>query len=170
MPDRDVPDGATRVSHAERLATIDELSTGLADGRLEMDEADERIAAATQAKTYDDLRVLTTDLPRPAPKKGSGGLDLDRSKDLARRTVTTIRSSRVAQVALLVAFLGLVTMSISGLFEGDYKEEAARHMEHAAEGGPDGFDILWTGIAAVVALALAVLFIVRRRRGRSADA
>ncbi len=168
MPDHNVPDGATRVGHAERLATIDELSTALAEGRLEMDEADERIGAATRAKTYDDLRVLTADLPTPSPK-ASGVPGLERSKNLARATVTTIRSSRVAQVALLIAFLGLVTLGISGLFEGDHEEEAARHMERAAEEGSDGL-LLWPAIAATVAIVLAVLFILRRRRGRSAGA
>lgn len=164
MPDRNDPDGATRVGHAERLATIDALSTALADGRLEMDEADERIAAATRAKTYDDLRVLTIDLP-PARPKSSGGLDLQRPKDLARRTVATIRSSRVAQVALLVALFGILTMGVAGLFEGEHEEEAARHFERAAEEGPDGF-LLFPATAATAAIVLAVLLLVRRRRGR----
>lgn len=164
MPDRNATEGATRVGHAERLATIDELSKALAHGRLEMDEADERIAAATQAKTYADLRVLTTDLPPPVAK-GSGGLD-QHTLDLARRTVATIRSSRVAQVALLVAFLGLLTMGISGLFDGDHEEEA-RDMERAVEEGPDSF-LIWPTIAAAVALVVAVLFIVGRNRARRA--
>lgn len=165
MPDRNVPDGATRVGHAERIVTIDELSTALAEGRLEMDEADDRIAAATRARTYDDLRVLTTDLPPPAPTKGHVGLDLRRSKDLARRAVTTIRSSRVAHVALLIVFVGLVTMAISGLFEGDHEEEAARHLERAGEEGPEGV-LVWPAVAAAVALVLLVRFIIRRRRAR----
>lgn len=165
MADRNVPDGATRVGHAERLATIDELSTALAEGRLEMDEADERIGAATRAKTYDDLRLLTTDLPVSRPTKGLGSLDLKRSRALAGRAVTGVQASRTAQVALVVAFLGLMTLAVAGfLSDGDHEEEA-RHLGRAAEEGPDGL-LMWPAIAAAVALVAAVFLIVRRTRAR----
>jgi hypothetical protein len=66
-----------RASDAERDQAAEILRAGYAEGRLDRDELDERLAAAYAAKTRADLRELTSDLPgavsaqvtpgRPAP-------------------------------------------------------------------------------------------------------
>jgi Domain of unknown function (DUF1707) len=59
-------DGA-RTSYADRDAVIERLRVAAGDGRLDPDELDARIEAATAAKTFGQLARLTTDLPAPAP-------------------------------------------------------------------------------------------------------
>ncbi len=56
-----------RVSDADREAVTARLRDHYAEGRLTHDELDERVSAALGAKTAGELRVLTTDLPGPAP-------------------------------------------------------------------------------------------------------
>lgn len=62
-----VPTHRLRVSDAEREAVADRLRVAAAEGRLTLDEADERQAAAYAARTREDLAGLTTDLPEPPP-------------------------------------------------------------------------------------------------------
>jgi hypothetical protein len=60
-------DDRIRVSDADREAVTARLRDHYAEGRLTQDELDERVSAALSAKTFGDLRTLTTDLPGPAP-------------------------------------------------------------------------------------------------------
>lgn len=60
--------GDIRASDTDRDQVLTVLSTAYAEGRLTKDEHDERLAAATQARTFDDLIPLTRDLvPLNAP-------------------------------------------------------------------------------------------------------
>ncbi|GAA4107569.1 hypothetical protein GCM10022284_56040 [Streptomyces hundungensis] len=54
---------ALRVSDADRERASEELREAVAEGRLEMDEFEERIEQAYRAKVHDDLACLTSDLP-----------------------------------------------------------------------------------------------------------
>jgi len=60
-------DDRMRVSDADREALTARLRDHYAEGRLTQDELDERVSAALSAKTFGDLRALTTDLPGPVP-------------------------------------------------------------------------------------------------------
>jgi hypothetical protein len=60
-------DDRMRVSDADREAVTARLRDHYAEGRLTPDELDERVSAALSAKTFGDLRSLTTDLPGPVP-------------------------------------------------------------------------------------------------------
>ena len=63
-----VPPDRLRASDADRehIATL--LREGYSEGRLTIDEFQERLQQAYAAKTHGDLAVLTSDLPaRPAP-------------------------------------------------------------------------------------------------------
>jgi hypothetical protein len=53
------------VSTAERSEVADALSQHYAEGRLDVNEFNERIDLATKAKTRSDLSGLMTDLPTP---------------------------------------------------------------------------------------------------------
>ena len=65
----------TRASNADRDAAAALLGTAFAEGRLTVDEHGERLSAAYAARTWQQLRQLTADLPgtaratgrRPAP-------------------------------------------------------------------------------------------------------
>jgi len=63
------PAANLRVGHAERDAVSAILQEAAADGRLGMDELDERLDAALQAKTYADLEPLVADLSVDLPRR-----------------------------------------------------------------------------------------------------
>lgn len=79
-----------RASDTDRERIVEQLRTHAADGRLTMDEFEERMSAAYEAKTYGALAELTRDLPvdlsggrggggRPGPRFGGppAGLSVD---------------------------------------------------------------------------------------------
>ncbi|MGF7238852.1 MAG: DUF1707 SHOCT-like domain-containing protein [Frankia sp.] len=53
-----------RASDADREAVVKLLQRAVGEGRITVAEFEERTRAAFAAKTYADLDVLTTDLPR----------------------------------------------------------------------------------------------------------
>jgi len=63
MSQAGVPDPNVRASDADRERIVEQLRQHTADGRLTMDEFEERMAAAYAAKTYRELAELTRDLP-----------------------------------------------------------------------------------------------------------
>lgn len=75
-PRRDFPQGAIRVSDAERDAAVAELSQHYQQGRLTGAEFDERSGQAFAAKTGDQLHALFVDLPAIAtsPPPSQAGL------------------------------------------------------------------------------------------------
>jgi Domain of unknown function (DUF1707) len=54
---------APRASDADRDIAADILCAAVADGRLTLDELDDRVAAALSARTMGELAVLIADLP-----------------------------------------------------------------------------------------------------------
>ncbi|MFJ4568724.1 DUF1707 domain-containing protein [Streptomyces caelestis] len=52
-----------RASHADRDRVVDVLRVAAGDGRLTLEELDERLEAALSARTVGELAVLTADLP-----------------------------------------------------------------------------------------------------------
>jgi hypothetical protein len=57
------PGRRARASDAERERTVSALGAAAGEGRLTLEEADERIAAALGARFGDELDALTADLP-----------------------------------------------------------------------------------------------------------
>ncbi len=56
-----------RIGTAEREAAVKILSENMSEGRLSLEEYEERMSAALEARTQADLKVLFTDLPAPHP-------------------------------------------------------------------------------------------------------
>jgi hypothetical protein len=56
-------DRPIRASDGERQSVVDVLRDAYTDGRLTLDEFEERMSAAYAARTWTDLRQLTADLP-----------------------------------------------------------------------------------------------------------
>ena len=54
-----------RVSDTDRARVVDRIAAAAAEGRLTIDEADERTAAAYQARYESELDALVADLPAP---------------------------------------------------------------------------------------------------------
>jgi Domain of unknown function (DUF1707) len=65
-----------RASHTDRDRVVELLRVAAGDGRLTAEELDERLEAALTARTYNELAVLTTDLPA-APLPGGPPLSAD---------------------------------------------------------------------------------------------
>ncbi|QMU77741.1 DUF1707 domain-containing protein [Streptacidiphilus sp. PB12-B1b] len=68
--------GELRVSHEDRDQVAEALRVAAGDGRLTMEELDERLEAALTARTYADLAPLLADLPGagagvPAPSRSA---------------------------------------------------------------------------------------------------
>ncbi|TNM29093.1 DUF1707 SHOCT-like domain-containing protein [Streptomyces sedi] len=59
------PRAALRASHSDREAVAERLREAAGDGRLDLEELEERLEAAFSAKTYGELAPLTADLPGP---------------------------------------------------------------------------------------------------------
>ena len=65
--------GSLRAGNADREQVVAELNKAFAEGRLDVRELDERVAAAYAAKTMGELAPLTADLPSGravAPRTG----------------------------------------------------------------------------------------------------
>ena len=60
-----------RAGDSDRQAVADQLKTALDEGRLDLDEYDERLQKTYAAKTFRDLDTLVTDLPGTVPEQRS---------------------------------------------------------------------------------------------------
>ncbi|GAA2620077.1 DUF1707 SHOCT-like domain-containing protein [Paractinoplanes durhamensis] len=107
-----------RAADADRQKVADQLKAALDEGRLSLHEYDDRVRDAYGAKTYQELLVLVSDLPRP----GLSATDV-----AARRQAEERRRARRLPVALLVLWtiwaavtvvnlvvFGLVVASVDG--------------------------------------------------------
>jgi hypothetical protein len=66
MTNENAPTPEIRVSHADRDQVAEQLRVAAGDGRLTMEELDERLERALSARTGSELALLTTDLPATA--------------------------------------------------------------------------------------------------------
>jgi hypothetical protein len=60
-------ESSVRASHAEREATATRLHTAVGEGRLDLAEAEERLAVAYAARYRAEFEPLLADLPAPEP-------------------------------------------------------------------------------------------------------
>ena len=91
----DVPD--IRASDAERERVATQLREHAAEGRLDVDELDERLQAAYAARTRSELDALTADLPAPPPPRPAPPTVRQRGWGLAERA-----GSYVGVMAILI--------------------------------------------------------------------
>ena len=96
-------DSHMRASQAERERVVDRLRAHAGEGRLDIDELEQRAEAAYSAKTRGELADLLTDLPESRPR--SGGV----------RQVVALGSLAIALVplALAIAIFSLAPAGIS---------------------------------------------------------
>jgi Domain of unknown function (DUF1707)/2TM domain len=60
-----------RASDGDRERVVEELRAQAGDGRLDVEELEERTARALSARTLGELQELTADLPRPRSNESS---------------------------------------------------------------------------------------------------
>jgi hypothetical protein len=85
-----IRDPDLRASQEERDRVVDQLRTHAGEGRLELDELEERIDTALRARTRGELTALLRDLPRLGSRAYAG------------------RRRAVARASMAMAFLPLV--------------------------------------------------------------
>ncbi len=75
-----------RATHEDRDRVVEVLRLAAGDGRLTVEELDERVGAALTARTYGELTALVSDLPaaRDAPTGPPGAPGAPGPKDLVR--------------------------------------------------------------------------------------
>jgi hypothetical protein len=83
-------DPRLRAGDTDREHVAETLQRHTAAGRLTLDEYEQRVSAAWQARTLGDLAALTADLPTTAPGRGSA------------RSGVPVLAALTALVALLV--------------------------------------------------------------------
>jgi hypothetical protein len=100
-----------RAADSDREKVAEQLKAALDEGRLSLHEYDDRVRDAYAAKTYQELLVLLTDLPKPG---------LSAAEVTARRQAEERRKARRMPTALLVlwtiwAALTVVNLVVFGL-------------------------------------------------------
>ncbi|WP_232666153.1 DUF1707 SHOCT-like domain-containing protein [Pseudonocardia sp. TRM90224] len=101
---KDISPHTVRVSDDEREVVATRIRDAAAEGRLTLEEADERQVAAYAARTADDLAALTTDLPEPPPQPP------------APKQLSSAARTRLAVHAVLVGILvvAMITRWVMG--------------------------------------------------------
>jgi uncharacterized protein DUF1707 len=82
-----------RAADADRHKIADQLKASLDEGRLSLNEYDDRVRQAYAARTYAELLILVADLPKPG---------MSAAEVTARRAAEVRRAARKMPVALLV--------------------------------------------------------------------
>ncbi|MCL2783758.1 MAG: DUF1707 domain-containing protein [Propionibacteriaceae bacterium] len=88
-----------RIGDAARDAAVEELRAHMAAGRLTMDEFDDRMSQALQAKTQPELDALFTDLP--TDPDAVAGISVWRAANVPKRP-SAANPMRVAQRWLII--------------------------------------------------------------------
>jgi hypothetical protein len=116
--DRDLPVERPdlRVGDADREAAVERLQAATADGRLGLDELDDRLAAAYAARTHADLERVTADLP-----------ELRRAA--TRPLYLQTRSGSHKRVGEWVVPAQIVAECTSGTIKLDFTEAICSHRE-----------------------------------------
>ena len=122
---------AVRASTRERESVVQALHTAVAEGRLPLEEADERMATAYGARFRHELVPLQADLPDPGAEAGVGGgwaglwagaVTQARVSCLgpgaAGTGPPTSRQSAVAAIVLAAAFVWLALWVLAGFALG----------------------------------------------------
>ena len=91
VPHRDAE--TLRAADADRHKIADQLKTALDEGRLSLNEYDDRVRQAYAARTYAELLILVADLPRPG---------VSAAEVSARKAAEVRRAERKLPMALLV--------------------------------------------------------------------
>ncbi|WP_232663777.1 DUF1707 SHOCT-like domain-containing protein [Pseudonocardia sp. TRM90224] len=103
-----------RAGDADREKVLDRLRIAHVEGRLDVLEFDERVAAALAARTYGELEKLTVDLPEPKKSKSveprTAAAAPTKGDDDFRQAVTAW-----AGVSAVTFTIWLITVLVNGL-------------------------------------------------------
>jgi hypothetical protein len=100
-----------RAADGDRERVAERLRQAHAEGRLDLDEFDQRVAAAYAARTYGDLDALTADLPPEAPLSAPAASAVRPAAEAARPDRAAVSAWAGASVLNLVIW-GIVAVSV----------------------------------------------------------
>ncbi len=131
-----MPEGALRVSDADRSEVSELLSRHFSDGRLDSAEFDARLDRTVKAKTRSELRAVLADLPHT---------DSSPRQAQARGTRTRLVAI-VALALLLAAFVSavpaprvwLLTLCVGGVWL--FRRATGRRARRRADSGDRGLE------------------------------
>jgi len=119
------PADRLRASHEDRDRVIEMLRVAAGDGRLTVEELDERVEIAFSARTYGELAALTRDLPTTGQAIAPQGPTVPApAKDLVRLETHSGNLSRVGRWVVPRRIEVRVT---SGTIKLDFTEAAIAH-------------------------------------------
>jgi hypothetical protein len=105
-----------RISDADRSEVIELLQRATAEGRLDLDELDDRVTSALAARTWSDLDPLIDDLPvvvPPEPEEEDDDQPRTSSAAVHAGSVVTVAAGALAIAGAFVtpwgALLGIVS-------------------------------------------------------------
>lgn len=110
-------EGHLRASDAERDAVIAALGRHTADGRLTMEEFEERVAEALAATTRDDLRPVLRELPASQPPIAEQAQARRRPAVPSRRGLLTTMAVVLA-VVMVMNGVWWIVFPLLGVFGG----------------------------------------------------
>ncbi|GIH24998.1 hypothetical protein Aph01nite_33080 [Acrocarpospora phusangensis] len=115
--------GDLRASDADREAVSERLRVAAGEGRITLDELDERLEAVYAARTYAELDALILDLPRGRPLLPD-----------AEALVLETRSGTIRQVGRWVVPERITAKVTMGTITIDFTEAVCHHREVRLEG------------------------------------
>jgi hypothetical protein len=114
-----------RAGDTDRERVADALRMAHAEGRLDLTEFDERVAAAWQARTYRELRELTADLPGNLPGAAPPAPAAPRTRAVEMRPEHCAPAEREMRSSVQgwagVSAITLVIWGISCLATGEFQ-------------------------------------------------
>ncbi|TCK27137.1 uncharacterized protein DUF1707 [Pseudonocardia endophytica] len=99
-----------RVSDLARQEMAERLRRAHEEGLIDLSEFDERVGVVWGARTRDELRSVTADLPKPRRQRNHGIVFADSAGGVAMKVLTTIWACVVA-----VALTSWGIMTLTGL-------------------------------------------------------
>lgn len=159
-----VEDGRIRASDRDRERTVAGLKEHCAEGRLEMEELEERVARAYAATTLWDLAVLTADLPGRLPSPPPQVEQRAPARSLPRAP-GILSFTEIVDVELSGDEAMRQAMAVIAPRLANYGYEVVHHSEHSldfeAELRPG-----WTIVVAVLVFPLGLIALAYKRRLR----
>jgi hypothetical protein len=120
------PSDNLRASDADRQRVAEQLKAALDEGRLALDEYDDRLQQVYAAKTYADLKVPLADLPAVPPAARSqlepakaAEISAQQARGATRRWVGAVWASWLS-TSLIVTAIWLATWVAGGLTDVPY--------------------------------------------------
>jgi hypothetical protein len=101
--------GHLQASHAHRDHVIGQLKSAFVQGRLTMDEFDERVGQAFASRTYAELAALTADLPA-----GLAAAQPPRKPARAQSRVSINKAVNGTACVVLMVNIGMAAALLSG--------------------------------------------------------